>query len=64
MRFQHDLTKGKSCLTSLVAFYDGLAASVDKERDVHVIHLAICTALDVVLFGTLISKLKTLELDG
>ncbi|KAK4813196.1 hypothetical protein QYF61_017631 [Mycteria americana] len=54
---QHGFTKGKTCLTNLINFYDEMAGLVDERRAVDVVYLDFSKAFNTVSHKILMEKL-------
>jgi len=60
---QHGFTKGKSCLTNLIAFYDDVTGWADEGRAVDAVYLDFSKAFDTVSHNILLGKLRKCGLD-
>ncbi|KAK4823250.1 hypothetical protein QYF61_000217 [Mycteria americana] len=58
---QHGCTKGKSCLTNLVSFYDKVTRLMDEGKVVEVVCLDFRKAFDIVPQSILLTSCPTVE---
>ena len=60
---QHGFTKGKSCLTNLIAFYEDVTRWIDDGKAVDVVYLDFSRAFDTVSHSIVAAKLRKCGLD-
>lgn len=55
---QHGFTRGESCLTNLISFYDKFPGFLAERRVVGVIYLDFNKAFDIMSHNNLVSKIR------
>ncbi len=61
---QHGFSRGKSCLTNLLSFFDKITDEVDKGNSIDVVYLDFAKAFDKVPHQRLLNKIKSLGVSG
>ena len=61
---QHGFVSGKSCLTNLIEFFEGVTKKVDEGSAVDVVYMDFSKAFDKVPHGRLLHKVKSHGIQG